>query len=375
MLDQVISTSEGLYRDENNHVDLDLSNFIRVHQLRGTTISDELRSINTSRLNNTRSQCSNIDRRSEMPPVRNQDSTGWCYAFAAADLVSHRTGRNISAFDIAVRYNQHINEQVFNHAIRSLNEDSNYGISPLRLDIDAERFNQQVSLLELIMERNGGFSAIAVEQRIPQGFCLESDMPSDNYAFTRIGNVLSQFSRLHQQSLQRQDNRNAMEMAQAFCLENRNSMSVFPGTLVSDIAEAIEAMTVPQFFQELVDRQCQNRIPFNEVPTSMSASSSRYSSPLVDELNRVMDSGQIVQIDYDVGLIERAGRQEAHASSIVARRWNEETLSCDYLIRNSWGEGCGLYKPQYQCEAGHVWVPRGDLQQELSKITYFPLNN
>lgn len=56
---------------------------------------------------NNKAKCSKRkDLRSQGPvEVRDQDSIGWCYAFAAADLLSYRTGKMVSASDIALTYN------------------------------------------------------------------------------------------------------------------------------------------------------------------------------------------------------------------------------------------------------------------------------
>ena len=52
-----------------------------------------------------RKTCQPTDLRDKLGPVRNQDTMGWCYAFAAADLLTADTGKTISAFDIALNYN------------------------------------------------------------------------------------------------------------------------------------------------------------------------------------------------------------------------------------------------------------------------------
>jgi hypothetical protein len=45
-----------------------------------------------------RSQCSTVENIiPRLPPVRDQGSTGWCDYYATADLLSFKTGHNISA--------------------------------------------------------------------------------------------------------------------------------------------------------------------------------------------------------------------------------------------------------------------------------------
>ncbi len=40
-----------------------------------------------------------------MGPIRDQDTMGWCYAFAAADLLSFKLGQRISAASLAIQSN------------------------------------------------------------------------------------------------------------------------------------------------------------------------------------------------------------------------------------------------------------------------------
>jgi hypothetical protein len=80
------------------------------------------------------------------------------------------------------------------------------------------------------------------------------------------------------------------------------------------------------------------------------------------QLNRGIPLG----IHYNVNRILKNGSQlvAKHASSIVGRR--KRGGRCEYLIRNSWGPGCGGYK--YPCEAGNVWVPESELDMVISTV-------
>ena len=77
---------------------------------------------------------------------------------------------------------------------------------------------------------------------------------------------------------------------------------------------------------------------------------------------------------YDVSLLRFPHKSEGlpiHMSSIVARRFDEGSGSCQYLIRNSWGSSCGgYYSEKYECKNGHVWVPQKHLTRMVQSITY-----
>ncbi len=49
--------------------------------------------------------CGDVNLSSKMGPIRDQDTMGWCYAFAAADLLSFKLGQRISAASLAIQSN------------------------------------------------------------------------------------------------------------------------------------------------------------------------------------------------------------------------------------------------------------------------------
>jgi len=60
-------------------------------------------------------QCAPMDIRPMHPHLsemwnnpRDQDGVGWCYAYAAADLLSVEAGMNVSAAELSYRYNRNI---------------------------------------------------------------------------------------------------------------------------------------------------------------------------------------------------------------------------------------------------------------------------
>lgn len=56
------------------------------------------------------------------------------------------------------------------------------------------------------------------------------------------------------------------------------------------------------------------------------------------------------------------GAQGYHSMVLVGRKWNSETNTCDYLVRNSWDFDCGaIPNKRIYCDGqGNTWVP-GDL--------------
>ena len=62
-------------------------------------------------------------------------------------------------------------------------------------------------------------------------------------------------------------------------------------------------------------------------------------------------------------------KEYLHASVIVGKRF--EGGKCQYLIRNSWGTGCGEYNlNRVQCDQGNLWVNEADLDENMIGMTY-----
>ncbi len=57
-----------------------------------------------------------------------------------------------------------------------------------------------------------------------------------------------------------------------------------------------------------------------------------------------------------------------HATTIVARHWNSQTQSCDYVIRNTWGERCTSAKGL--CNRGYYSVSERLIDQAAQKIDF-----
>jgi hypothetical protein len=58
-----------------------------------------------------------------------------------------------------------------------------------------------------------------------------------------------------------------------------------------------------------------------------------------------------------------------HANTIVARHWNSRSQTCDYVIRNTWGENCTNSKGL--CNRGYYSISEGLIDQALQKIDFF----
>jgi hypothetical protein len=77
-----------------------------------------------------------------------------------------------------------------------------------------------------------------------------------------------------------------------------------------------------------------------------------------------------------VGFTANGERPEAkedcgkHAALLAGRRWNSETNTCQFLIRNSYGTSCNKYLDEFKsdCDMGNIWVNEDVIGKNTYKI-------
>jgi hypothetical protein len=105
-------------------------------------------------------------------------------------------------------------------------------------------------------------------------------------------------------------------------------------------------------------------------------------------INKVLDSGQPLVVGYCGEVIGRDGPGKSyqpdphydqcsnHGSLIMGRR-KDKSGKCQYLLRNTWGAGCGLH-PDWECDKdskgeddGNFWIDSDVLLKASTNIDYF----
>lgn len=326
--------------------------------------------------NARKSSCTNVDNRN--PPLvdlntdgsvktnnmRNQDSIGWCYAYTAADLISHKIGINVSAVDIANAYNEGSLEDWFS------NEEST-------------------------ME--GGYSDTAANNALSRGLCLESQLPSDDYNFSAGSKNLMEELKAIEKLYDTYNDRVSHEVKGYFYnsverktgeqltkAHNGFKSDLMCGSIQSDWDEFFKNMNINEFMNvlknasssndfidDLIEKNCKPRIElsFDLEYDSFSSYSKDYMMTRIDDR---LDDGEILGINYkSTVLSDKYDHSDGnHASLVVARKYNKSSGSCEYLIRNSWGSGCSKYDIDYGCEQGNIWVPEEYFRQAVYGVTY-----
>lgn len=341
----------------------------KLNKSRPQSISDEnLENIiikNKKNREKIKSKCSNIDNRK--PPLSNymraQEGNAWCYAFTAADLLSHKTGKLISAFDIANSYNS--SGDVFQFFKSSF-------------------ANKRESQIE------GGRALIALKKAKRKGLCTEENVRSSAYTVQSLVKSLEEIEELKdkfdRETYVAQAHRKNRDFWKKYKLRKKLINDFFCNTnlkgnfrevfnlIDSQMIQILENSSKHDVVNAAVNESCKNkRINIDEMKfVNKSKGFFTSSDDLISDIDEQLNKDNIVSISYFSSRLfsTKAKLSGDHNSSIVARKFNEKTGSCSYLIRNSWGEDCEGYSKKYTCEKGNIWVPQEYLTEMIHEITY-----
>lgn len=320
-------------------------------------------------------------------------SNGWCFAFAAADLFSYKTGTDVSATAIAAAYYHHapVIERSLSKTLQ------NYG----------ESIWSHKSIKT--SDKEGGHITRVLRTVIDDGFvCAENGVRSQ---FGNIGDVSidvylemmdkieAAYWDLDDMDLEDFDDPSftSTKAVQDGCIKNETlqaSRIIFPGLELKDLVRVAQRSSRETFFYDLTRWGCKaTRIPRGK---------QKYQTRRVDLMNREdadeksagdagvkaiheqLSKGNPVIISYSQnGLFDPAFSYRSmirnnrpnpseidHASSVMGRRWNPSKQECEYQIKNSWGTDCSLYSPAYECKYGLIWASESQISDFVGEVTW-----
>lgn len=324
--------------------------------------------------------CSPVDHTARLGPPRNQGDSSWCYAHVAADLLTFHTGQRISAVDLAIQYST--------ASRRELRESPSTPLREFLLSPEQERrfWEGRETELQAFRPRHyltgrgflslGGAedSTIAIGQW--RGLCREQNLPEREV--TESG--LREFRELRQR-LRRQGLRALIELGSARIGECELSPGDPLATPTAKMNELAQVMTgglrerVIQYANEKCGERIRVEPPAIPQATLLADGAEAFTQRLKAGEIRASDAraqlraridaglaaGRPVGISYsayDIMTPDDDARHADHASVISARR--QRAGRCEYFVRNSWGQDCSSYRPQFRarCERsrGGVWV-------------------
>ncbi|MEK6627382.1 MAG: hypothetical protein AABY53_02055 [Bdellovibrionota bacterium] len=265
--------------------------------------------------------------------IRNQGVSGLCFAYEASDLVSYKLGFRVSAIDIAMSY------------------------------LKSTQYNKMSDIYN-----NGGDTKPALAEASRTGFCAESSMPSDedriDFSSEPHAKIFDSFMWLEKNSW---DDPVGFKMAH----------DIFPKLTVNNFQAAVEQKKIRQRLSYLQQGACKNRVPYSKMKfVHKLAQKPQQIIKLVQVINQQLENNNIVGIGFYSNDLYRSdlnihtSDDDSHGTTLVARRWNTEQNSCEYLMRDNFGAQCDLYQSGLDCKSGMIWVNEKFLLKNLFEVEY-----
>lgn len=303
-------------------------------------------------------KCEEIDHQNKLPPVRHQDSVGWCDANVAADLLSFKLGQEVSALDISLTHQKTIQTQeIFE-----------------KTGVPEGTYDNSINLMNDILE---------------QGVCLEEHLPSEDAKLadenweieTKLASDLSQLIEL--KNLVQSTHTISQKVICDRALEVGH---LFPTLAIDEIVEILKEGSEDRYFSRLRSKAClANKVK----PQNLEVKGFRYNHlgltqenfipseaekyKILENIKDQLKAGNILGIEhtYDM-LIEKdftskAYGQNYHASSVVGMRQGKSG-ECEFKLRGTWGERARF--PEHESQDGYVWVSARELSAN-TRLVYF----
>lgn len=273
---------------------------------------------------------------------RDQDSVGWCGAYATTDSLSFAVGEAVSAVDVSI--NQYANEGNTNK-LQDLS-----GISVLS----------------------------ATDVAKTNGYCPESIIPSDQTSSSNLGHQAIQT--LMETFQQIADDYKARGMPSDYCVTcaGKQFESVIKPTLPGATSDMIREVLVAnrgdslKSLRALMNKLCEGKRKIAKPKTEFFYTSGKNVSKIMDD---ALDSDSMPSIGMNTSFFAKdesvPGGHGQHEMMVVARRPGANG-KCEYMIRNSWGRSCSFYKKTIadKCDPakGSFWMDSDQMQAAVTDV-------
>jgi hypothetical protein len=287
-----------------------------------------------------------------------QGSIGWCYAYAASDLISFKLGKQVSAAYLSFAANR---------AYREKSQKENEGFFRR---LFYRKSDSDTSI------REGGYIDDVVSIFNKQGACSESKLSSKETVYGFNGVIWRTLGELHNTDKTKFSTYRLAERCKSMQTEYELLKKVFAGLDQETFAKIFFELSDQDaeiYFDEIAKAYCgKNNLIFADGPLILINVSSS-SQVRMTTIDSQLTNGNPLGISYYTKKFVDRTTDGYHASVVIGRRWKDG--ACQYLIRNSWGQSCSTYRPETtDCEekSGSFWVKGSDLESAVRNVTYIP---
>jgi hypothetical protein len=299
--------------------------------------------------------CSTIDLRNEqINYVRNQKEIAWCYAFTAADMLGYtfKTNEKVSAADVALNYNSTGVGRFAGWLNRTILQ---------RNDSNVRNEAHQT-----------GFNKIALNQAMSEGYCPESVFPSEDWTeLTRVGGNWESKQVTLQKAMHAITNLHANRST--LTAENLPYYYSFKNITPEKFVSLIKTKKLVNFYNSLRLLACKD--DRKELDHHWKVKMVFKNKKIFWRLGEQLERGRPVGLDYDSRILRDRNQRgmslsRLHTSTVIGRRWHKESQTCQFLVRDSYGDQCNKYDPSYDCEGGKVWLRESQIYPNMTSIVY-----
>ncbi|HEX7675842.1 MAG TPA: hypothetical protein VF412_16815 [Bdellovibrio sp.] len=336
----------------------------------------------------TEAECSFKDYSDRFVPPKDQGNAGFCYSFAASDLLSEAASvkppDTVSAFHVASQYISMSQDEV---------KSANAAISfdnpaiPANISMGAMMGNALPGIStnyrfhdpsgKPLLKREGGQTDLIAAHLIENGHvCLEREVPSEligrNYKDSEQQNFFSiQMGTLgggHDVEKFFGD-KPLYNKLQNSCVANPPLDGL---NQMVPLKEAIQDWAA-QKLRTQSENLCKHPVSTKGLTVHSRSFTSQEKNPnAIKYMMSVLDNDRPFALHYDLSIMMKWPPNISgwHSSIVTGRRWNKEKQTCELAIKNSWGENCDSEKEPGTCEKGRWWLDTDKLADSKSEVIW-----
>ena len=282
---------------------------------------------------------------------RDQDSVGWCGAYASSDSLSFAIGEPVSPLDISIHH--------------------------------YDKYRNGVKLDQLNIINSLSTTDVSREY----GYCPESVIPSNqtsssNLGYTAILQLLESFQEIY-------DDYTARGRPSDYCVDcTQKYEKVIKPSLPGVTTEIIKEVLLKNkresvgAFRELLDKLCAGRRIKVNPRVDKIFKNKLGNQTIASVLDTALDNNSMPTIGINTSFFVDSksvpGGHGPHSMLIVAKRMNSNN-KCEYLIRNSYGRGCSYYQKNIadKCDpaTGNFWMDQDQLHEAVTDVIIIQVPN
>lgn len=301
-------------------------------------------------------ECSTVDVASQNPKLKeyfsyplDQDSIGWCYAYAASDLLTVEAGEPVSPVHVGAIFNK----KVSNSNLWKLYFSIHNTLSPKEEDIG--------------VYEGGYIKSAIIDTMKNEKVCSYKNLPYFKGYGTKIRSLVK-FLELQKQKIAE----NKISEEKACKIIKDDLEEIFPNQIDDKIVQSIVRDDLNLALEQLVSSNCSNSyLPLKikgvrdlTRPHLQVKEKRRNENKLAerdylramehykDKINSVLTAGKPMGLTYNLKHVTKTDGY--HASTVMGRQWRNGR--CEFKIRNSWGTSCEYYNHDMDCTRGSFWV-------------------